>query len=1310
MIRSLFGSFCLSVAMAVQLAAAPPQAGLLGDWKFDEAQGDLAGDRSGHGNSAILVGAEWAKGPLGAALHLPGKNGYVTVPELAGLDGRDELTVEAWALWESAGRYPNILTGGQWSPGGFMFFVSDRSCSFRMGRPGPRPGQPAGAWQEISAPLVGRIEFGKWYHLAATFKRPLITTYVNGKKAGSARWDYPVGYRGDLELGRWGGQTCHRGLIGEVQIFNRALAADEIHAGYAAEASRHIAGGPVTYTVVPAVAQVAARLENRLARLEIDVRGRCTALVEKRTGRNLLAKPWPLASMKVERRTLSPRLCSYAGGKLQLEFDAKHRATLAAAVKDRYIVFSVAAATGPDIDGLTFVSLAVEPGVQASSTSGAVMGDTWGACLREMNLETQVTLAGGAPVMLSAACIPQYGLTGAKAGLVVAPSGELRAALQDMVRSEGLPCSSLGGPGALEAEGIRGSYLFAHPSERDVERWIDLAKRGGFTHLHDDYWYKSLGHYEPSPALFPSGLEGIKTMVRKIHAAGLKAGMHTLTGCIDTRDAWVTPVPDKRLAVDASYRLAADVDAKSDSVLTADKPQAHDVIWSYAGRGNALRIGEEIVLYSAISATEPYGFLKCKRGAFGTRPAAHRKGETVDHLRQIYLAFYPDDRSTLVGEVAGAIARVFNECEFDQIYMDGSEGMGSTHAIQTMRDAIYRRLKRPAVVEASCWDHWSWYYHSRIGAWDHPKWGLKPFTDLHCASIANYREGALLQAQLGWWVVLGPSPMSRAETPDEMEYFCAKALAFDAPSSTQGVGSLDSPWNARTKEYLTMAGWYERLRLANYFSESVRKQLREPGADFHLQRDGDGQWQLLPADYLAHKVTGLENGSSRWTVANRFQEQPLGMRLEALYSVLPYDSPQSPVVADCDGVDRFTTRRAAPGVTHSLARSSDQVKIGPASLCFKAANRNPSRKGAWAQAGIPFDPYLSIKPCDALGVWVHGDGKGEVLNLQLTSPREYMQAYGEHYVRIDFTGWRYFELPLRERDADRWHHYQWPYSGIGPIYMTSVNLDHVNQLNLYLNDLPANDTATVYLGPIKALRTRGAQLVNPTVELNGQKLALPTTLASGDYVELDAAGDCRVYDARGTLRERLDLAGPRPRLRPGENRVGLACEPPRGLSARAELTLIAFGPPLENRVPASQVRRELLRDDYDAPRIVTRLDGRQDAWQVVCRKGAARVPFGVELDVEHVKAAKPAGMLRHPTITVGAVRLVFPVELGQGDQLVFDGRRCRVHRKARPEPEWIEPQGGPATLAPGVNRVQLSFASDPPSEFRAAVSLVRYYP
>ncbi len=1489
--RVQVGSFCVAFFLLIQLAQAAPAPGLLGHWKFDAGQGDAAEDLSGNGNTAELLGADWAKGEFGTALHCAGKDSYAAVPQLAGLDGSNELTVEAWVLWETGGRYPNLLTGGQWSPGGFLIFVADQSCSFRMGRPGAKPGDAAHAWQEASALFVNRFESGKWYHLAATFKRPQITTYVNGRKVGSAQWDYPVGYRGDLRIGTWnGGPSCHKGLIDEVKVFNRALSAEEVQAGYAAEAPRRTAPDQVAYTVMPAVSQPLTTIENSLAKLQIDVRGRCTALVEKRSGANLLANAGSLVSVKVKDKNLRPTACSFADGKLTVLFGRDEaKVVLGCVSKERYMTFTVLAVEGDGVESVSFVSLALRPAKLASATSGAAVGDDWGVCLREMNLQTLASL-GGSPVAASATCTSEYGLVGAKAGLVAGPLDQLRPALQDMVQAEGLPQSSLGGPRALDAQGIRGSYMFSHPSEREVERWIDLAKRGGFTHLHFDGWYKSLGHYEPNPRLFPNGLEGMKTMVRKVHEAGLKAGMHTLTGCISPSDPWVTPVPDKRLAADASYILAADMDDKSDTILTVEKPQNHDVIWSYSGRGNAIRIGEEIIQYSEISFSPPYAFLKCTRGAFKTKPAAHRKGEQVDHLRQVYIAFYPDERSTLVGEVADAIARVYNECQFDQIYMDGSEGMGNIHAIQTMRNAIYQRLKRPAVVEASCWDHWSWYYHSRIGAWDHPKWGLKPFTDMHCASIPSYRQGALLQAQLGWWVVLGPSRSSRAETPDEMEYFCAKTLAFDAPSSTQGIGSLRSPANARMQEYLTMAGWYERLRLANYFSESVKEQLRQPGKDFHLVQADDGQWQLLPTDYLAHKVTGLDNGANAWSVHNQFQEQPLKLRLEALYSVNPYDSPDAPLVADATNPEQFTLRRTASGVTQTLSRSTDQVKAGDASLCFTATNKRDSRKGAWARMGLPFEaPYLSVKQCDALGVWIHGDGKGELLNLQLTSPREYMHAYGEHYVKIDFTGWRYFEIPLRERDADKHRDYQWPYSGMGPIYMTSVNTNHINEVNLYLNNLPPNDTATVYLSPIKALRTARVALVNPQLELNGQKLTLFTTLQSGDYVEFASSDDCRVYNERGTLIERLVLTGTPALLKAGENRVAFACDPPAGFSARAQVTLVACGAPLSERSSAKQINWALLRDEYDMPRVITKVDGKQNRWETICRKDAKSVSCGVEIDVEQVKAsdaaynrrsaltleafdgpaffdASPDGQpatpvydakakiqglkpgvthsmqrstdqvkigrgsarytatsrlsdhsgwsvwgrryskpldlskadalgfwlygdgkgeafklqlrdkasgwldlvtavdfngwryqqfalsgpgnldraniqglliyyngipanqtvtcclddvravpaaegLRNPQITVGANRLVFPVELWSGDRLVFDGgSHCRVYRRADAEPERIQVQGTPLTLAPGRNPVVLSFGSDALPNLRAAVSLIKHYP
>jgi len=87
-------------------------------------------------------------------------------------------------------------------------------------------------------------------------------------------------------------------------------------------------------------------------------------------------------------------------------------------------------------------------------------------------------------------------------------------------------------------------------------------------------------------------------------------------------------------------------------------------------------------------------------------------------------------------------------------------------------------------------------------------------------------------------------------------------------------------------------------------------------------------------------------------------------------------------------------------------------------------------------------------------VWVKGDGKGALLNLQLGTPREYMSTLSDHYVTLDFTGWRYVELLMRERDVGEMSNYEWPYGDYYGIYRTPLDMAHISEINLYLNHLP----------------------------------------------------------------------------------------------------------------------------------------------------------------------------------------------------------------------------------------------------------------
>lgn len=538
----------------------------------------------------------------------------------------------------------------------------------------------------------------------------------------------------------------------------------------------------------------------------------------------------------------------------------------------------------------------------------------------------------------------------------------------------------------------------------------------------------------------------------------------------------------------------------------------------------------------------------------------------VDHLFVRYQCFQPDETSTLVDELAEAIARVFNTCGFDMIYMDGAEGMaGGWYGVARMREALFRKLQGRVLVEASEWGYPSWPFHSRLGAWDYPNWGLKRFTDEHCRSTEAYRRAALLPAQLGWWAILGPDRDHPAEFPDEIEYLCCKSLALDAPMSFQGIEPGQKPPNSRQEEYLEMIGRYERLRLADYFSSEVKQRLRTEKEDFRLAQAAGGEWEFIPTDYAAHKVTGRSDGTSTWTAENRYGAQPAKLRIEALYDAEPYDSSAAIVLAAFAKGGEFVAEASAPRVKQAIGVSDERVKLGSSSGRYWAQNEGDSRIGAWARAVKSFAPEINLQKHEALGVWIRGDGKGELLNFQLTNPPHYWTTCDEHYVKVDFQGWRYFELLLRERDADQYPDYSWPYGYHSNIYRNPLIKDHTSALNLYFNNLPARESVTCYLGPIKALPVRKLTLRNPALSINGKRIEFPVTMESGSSLEVLSGADGKLYDERGALLRDLHLPNGPPMLAAGRNEMQFTCEASADSSVRAKITVISDGKPFRGR-------------------------------------------------------------------------------------------------------------------------------------------------
>jgi hypothetical protein len=916
--------------------------------------------------------------------------------------------------------------------------------------------------------------------------------------------------------------------------------------------------------------QPAMVIKNDCAEYAVSAEGGSLRFTDRRAGVNYCdAKTkTPFARVKKGGKEFGATAAAYEGGVMTARFgEAGVTAAIKVTAKGRYFIFEVKDVQGDGVEEFTFVDVPL--------TLKGKADEPFAACALALNLQTNVRELPGPNSRLRASCYPRFGFAGAKVALIGCPQKSLRAVMKEVVSAAPeLPRTRIGGPWALDSANNYGSYLFnsGDMSEEKVDDWIRLAQSLGITQIdfHGGQSFR-FGDCHPNPKTYPRGRASFKAVIDKLHKAGILAGLHTYAFFMAKNCPWVTPVPDPRLGKDATFTLAAPLTAEATTVPVEETTEKMSNVTGFFVRNSVtLQIDDELITYSDVSREPPYGFTKCKRGAHGTRVAAHAKGAKVHHLRECFGLFVPDGDSTLLTEVAAKTAEMFNECGFDMIYLDALDGEDAIagrengwHYGSKFTWEICKRLKRPAIMEMSTFHHHLWFVRARMGAWDHPTRSHKKFVDIHVAGNESCRR-MFLPAHLGWWAFkTWTGPQGEPTFADDIEYLCAKALANDCGLSVMGITPQNAPKTPALPRLASIVKRYEELRRSNRVPELVKEKLRVPGEEFTLVEQAKGKPQFRHVQYDKHKVLGLDGWSNEWKMTNKFGRQPLQLRIEALMSAGPYDAPGNITLADFADTSGFAKRAPNAAIAAKLEPSSQCVKVGNASGCYTATSKMTTRQGAWSSVGKVFTTPANLAGHEALGVWVHGDGKGEVLNLQLKSPAHLSHADGDHYIIVDFTGWRYFELvePEGERHAD----YVWPYGGIYSIYRESIRPSSVESLNLYFNNLPSKDTVTCYLGPIRAVPTVKAKLRNPTVTLGGKTITFPVEIESGQYLEFRSPSDCKLYGPTGEVLGDVTPQGDAPPLAPGDNQLKFTCEPPAGLNPRAHVSVISHGEVLSGK-------------------------------------------------------------------------------------------------------------------------------------------------
>jgi hypothetical protein len=584
--------------------------------------------------------------------------------------------------------------------------------------------------------------------------------------------------------------------------------------------------------------------ETDAACLTLAPSGAATSLVERATGRELLRDATKaFFRVRVSGHDLDATRLEPSGDRFLVSFGASPISLLVRISAARsYLSVSLDEVRGGAVEAIDLARLAVAIDANLGS-SLAVRFDDGSAVALLPAVETVETVASRNGI-LTASAYPDPGLAGASVAIVAAPVADFDSSVQAAEAGLDLPSPILDGTWAKRSPAARRSYLFLDLTEANVDESIRWAKLGGFDAIliYASTWSSSTGSYGINPTTYPHGESGLARVVARLHAAGLRVGMHMLTSLVGKRDPLSSPRPDPRLLKDGDAALAEDLDAGSTTIALdgATLPDPAGRIGS-GPVGGDVQIDDEIVRCSRLDRIGRRAALGgCERGANGTRRTAHREGARVSHLAERHGSYLADLHTSLGAAIAARIADLIERLGFDMIYLDAGE-VGDADGpfwywAGREQTEILRRVRRPILVQGSGTTPYTWHWFARGTCDDTVAVGRDAWLDVHKIgeALPIYRRSRM-PAELGWWGLYAETSSHAATTTDEAELLGVRSVAFDAPFSVETTTATLRA-NPQSDDVLRVLARYEALRLSGAVSAAERGRLRR--GRYRLVADG----------------------------------------------------------------------------------------------------------------------------------------------------------------------------------------------------------------------------------------------------------------------------------------------------------------------------------------------------------------------------------------------------------------------------------------------------------------------------------------
>jgi hypothetical protein len=878
--------------------------------------------------------------------------------------------------------------------------------------------------------------------------------------------------------------------------------------------------------------------ESSTARLVIGTDGTAVSLVEKQNEKEQLSPGGglPFAVVRKNGQLVSASGIERRGALFHVTFGtsgvtADYRIT----ASPEYIVVELAAVQGDGIQELRLVSLSTH-----LTNAGAFLQVQWDdeftLCLMGLSQQVNSIVAGR---MTWASVYPEFSMVGQRVAIIAVPTQQFLNVVQKVEHDFQLPSPTIGGVWAKLSPDVRTSYLFTDLTEANADQTIRYAKMAGMRYIliYADTWSATEGSYPINLKSYPHGEDGLKSVIAKCHAAGLKVGMHMMTSLIGKDDAMVRPKPDPGLLKDGEATLAADVSEQATELTatSASDPSKFSTNAGDFGTSTDVLVDNEIIHYSRISDGK---FLQCVRGFAGTTRAAHMAGAKIQHLVQQDNRYLADLRSPLADVLADRVAGLINRDGFDMIYFDAGE-LNKVEGpywywVGVQQGKIWQRSKRDLLMQGSGATNWTWHLFARGTCEDYAAVAVKQYLDLEKIDVAlrAYRN-SFVPAELGWVGFLSDTPDHPATTPDQVEYYAVRMLALDLPVSLEtNLSALKA--NGRSEEMLRLMGEYEQLRLSGAVSKPVRDQLTK--GEWHMTRPGE----FHPVSYDAQGMAVPGEIQTR----NQFADQPLKFRLQVTSNLAASGDPGNILLLRSQSPIEVRPPDAHDAMPGALAQRIDLINAAPSGGSVPANGRAPGRA-------------LDLTTHRALAVQLEVDGaapaanQSPVLNVQLETAGKTLRDY---YIDLNFQGSKTVILP--EPGTDRMlanfrsDAKNYPFK----LAMYSFDYRNVVALNLRWMRYAKGSGVRCRIHSVEAVDERSSVLKDFEIFAGQASITIPGEMKTGDYAEYWADGPIRIFDRNGILLRTVPANGA-PVLRAAENKLTVRASG----SGTAKLTVISLG-------------------------------------------------------------------------------------------------------------------------------------------------------